>query len=173
MTVTSQRPLTRIPARWVQAIIPPLNSFSFLKVHSTKKIIFLLYFTIEACIQAQTRAYVAWFDWFDNWPDARRARLKLFILRGTASSFWQFWQVFDVYILTYIFMKLNEEMRRGAAHTRLHLTFFNNARWSIVTIIRRTCDFAWVNNFATDLTLTRVHRIAYRPICDVHGSTTG
>ena len=40
----------------MQAIIPPLNSFSFLKVHRTKKIIFLLYFTIEVCIQAQTRA---------------------------------------------------------------------------------------------------------------------
>ena len=48
--------ITRIPARWVQVIIPPLNSFSFLKVHRTKKIIFLLYFTIEVCIQAQTRA---------------------------------------------------------------------------------------------------------------------
>ena len=32
---------------------------------------------------------------------ARGARLKLLILHGTASSFWQFWQVFDVYWRTY------------------------------------------------------------------------
>ena len=70
LLVGTHEKLTRIPARWVQAIIPPLNYFSFLKVHGrTKKIIFLLYFTIEVCIQAQTRASP---DLTDLTIDARR-----------------------------------------------------------------------------------------------------
>ena len=108
----------------MQAIIPPLslNSFSFLKVHHTKNIIFLLYFTIEVCIQAQTRAS----------RDLTDLTIDQTLVAERASETFHFaWHSIVVltiltsirHVLTYIFMKLNEETRRGA-HTS---SFFNNA----------------------------------------------
>ena len=118
---------TRIPARRVQAIIPPLNSFLYIKVHRTKKIIFLLYFTIEVCIQAQTRASR---DLTDLTIDQTRIGSRA-IFASETFSFNFAWHSIVVLtiltsirrVLTYIFMKLNEETRRGA-HTS---SFFNNA----------------------------------------------
>ena len=69
---------TRIPARWVQAIIPPLNSFSFLLTHRT---------VMSAA----------------SWP-------RLLLWGRISDNSDKYSMCID------IFMKLNEETRRGA-HT--------------------------------------------------------
>ena len=104
----------------MQAIIPPLNSFLFLKVHEKDN--FLLYFTIEVCIQAQTRASR---DLTDLTIDQTRVAARA---SETFHFAWHSIVVLTILtsirrVLTYIFMKLNEETRRGA-HT---FSFFNNA----------------------------------------------
>ena len=77
--------ITRIPARWVQAIIPPLNYFSFLLTHRT---------VMSAA----------------SWP-------RLILWGRISDNSDKYSTCID------IFMKLNEETRRGA-HTS---SFFNNA----------------------------------------------
>ena len=110
--------VTRIPARWVQAIIPPLNSFSFLKVH--ENILFLLRFTIEleVCSQAQTRASR------DLTIDqARRARLKLFILHGTA------WHCIVVIIVFSRVLTLSRISRTDHLYNSNFIIKFNSELW--------------------------------------------